>query len=47
MSDTPVPRDPGRDKDPRLAPSWPDLMDDPAYLASRAEDEDPGDPDQY
>jgi len=24
-------------------PSWPDWMDDPAYLAARADDEDPGD----
>ena len=46
MSETPVPQDPGRD-DPRLVPSWPDWMDDPAYLAARAEDEDPGDPDDY
>jgi len=46
MSETPVPQDPGRD-DPRLVPSWPDWMDDPAYLAARAEDEDPGDPDLY
>ena len=27
-------------------PAWPDWMDDPAYLALRAADEDPGDPDQ-
>jgi Domain of unknown function (DUF222) len=43
MSETPVPQDPGREEDPRLVPSWPGWMDDPAYLASRAEDEDPGD----
>jgi Domain of unknown function (DUF222) len=47
MSETPVPRDPGRDEDPPPVPSWPDWMDDPAYLASRAEDEDPGDPDLW
>jgi hypothetical protein len=46
MSETPVPQDPGREEDPRLVPSWPGWMDDPAYLASRAEDEDPGDLDQ-
>ena len=34
MSETPVPPDPGRD-DPRLVPSWPDWIDDPAYLAAR------------
>ena len=42
MSETPVPQDPGRDEDPLRVPSWPDWMDDPAYLAARAEDEDPG-----
>jgi len=42
MSETPVPQDPGQN-DPGLGPSWPAWMDDPAYLASRAEDEDPGD----
>ena len=46
MGETPVPQDPGRDG-PRLVPSWPDWMDDPACLAARAEDEDPGDPDEY
>jgi hypothetical protein len=25
-------------------PPWPDWMDDPAYLALRDDDEDPGDP---
>jgi len=43
MSETPVPRDPGRDGGPPRVPPWPDWMDDPAYLAVRAEDEDPGD----
>ena len=43
MSERPVPQDPGRDEDPCRVPSWPDWMDDPAYLAARAEDEDPGD----
>ena len=38
-----VPRDPGRDGDPSRVPSWPDWMDDPACLAARAGDEDPGD----
>jgi hypothetical protein len=47
MRDTPAPSDPGRDDDPSRVPSWPDWMDDPAYLASRAEDEDPGDLDEY
>jgi Domain of unknown function (DUF222) len=42
MPQTPAPRDPRRD-DPRRVPPWPDWMDDPAYLASRPEDEDPGD----
>jgi hypothetical protein len=41
MSETPIPQDPGRDEGP-----WPEWMDDPAYLASRAEDEDPGDLDE-
>jgi len=64
MSETPVPRDPGRDDEPpgvpagpgdrprlgspgwRLvpqSPDWPEWMDDGAH----AEDEDPGDPDEY
>jgi len=47
MSEAPVPRDPGQDEDPRPAPPWPAWMDDPAYLASRAGDEDPGDPHEY
>jgi hypothetical protein len=47
MHQGPVSQDPGRDEDPRLVPSWPAWMDDPAYLASRASDEDPGDPDLY
>ena len=37
MPPAPAPRDPGRD-DPRRVPPWPDWMDDPAYLAARAED---------
>ena len=45
MPPGPVPQDPGRDEDPRPVPPWPDWMDDPAYLAARAEGEDPGDPD--
>ena len=45
MPQEPVPPDPGRDGDPSRAPSWPEWMDDPAYLAMRAADEDPGDPD--
>ena len=43
MPPGPVPQDPGRDEDPRRVPSWPAWMDDPAYLAARAGDEDPGD----
>ena len=43
MHQEPVPQDPGRDEDPPRVPSWPDWMDDPAYLAARSEDEDPGD----
>jgi hypothetical protein len=63
MSETPVPRDPGRDESPsgmpagpgdhpalgspkwRLVPQSPDW--DEAYLAARADDEDPGDLDEY
>ena len=44
MPSIPVSRDPGRDEDPRPVPGWPEWMDDPAYLAVRAADEDPGDP---
>ena len=47
MHQGPVPQDPGRDGSPQRVPSWPAWMDDPAYLASRAEDEDPGDPDEH
>jgi hypothetical protein len=47
MHQGPVSQDRGRDEDPRLVPSWPAWTDDPAYLASRAWDEDPGDPDLY
>jgi hypothetical protein len=43
MHQEPVPPDPGRDGDPPRVPSWPEWMDDPAYLALRAADEDPGD----
>src|SRR5580692_2596700 len=43
MHQEPVPPDPGRDGDPSRVPSWPEWMDDPAYLALRAADEDPGD----
>src|ERR1700683_601174 len=43
MPPGPVPQDPGRDEDPRPVPPCPDWMDDPAYLAMRAADEDPGD----
>ena len=43
MSSGPVSQDPGRDEDPRPGPPWPDWMDDPAYLAMRAADTDPGD----
>ena len=63
MTQTPVPRDPGRDENPpgmpagpgdhpslgspdwQLVPSSPDW--DEAYLAAMADDEDPGDPDEY
>ena len=34
---------PRRDGDPSRVPSWPEWMDDPAYLGLRAADEDPGD----
>ena len=47
MSETPAPSSPRRDEDPPGAPSWPDWMDDPAYQAARAQDEDPGDLDEY
>jgi hypothetical protein len=43
MPSEPVPQNSGRDEDPRPVPPWPDWMDDPAYLAMRAGDEDPGD----
>jgi hypothetical protein len=46
MHQEPVPQDPGRDDDPARVPSWPDWMDDPAYLAARAADEDLGDLDE-
>ena len=47
MAPGPVPQDPGRDEDPRPVPPCPDWMDDPAYLAVRAADADPGDLDLY
>jgi Domain of unknown function (DUF222) len=43
MHQEPAPSSPGRDGDPLLVPSWPAWMDDPAYLACRTDDEDPGD----
>src|ERR1700684_465495 len=43
MPPGPVPQDPGRDEDPRPVPPCPDWMDDPAYLATRPTDGDPGD----
>src|SRR5580693_977559 len=46
MPQEPAPPDPGREGDPSRVPSWPEWMDDPAYLALRAVDEDPGDLDQ-
>lgn len=42
MPRAPVLPDPGRDDYSRPVPPWPDWMDDPAYLALRAADEDPG-----
>ena len=47
MHETPAPQDPGRDETPRPAAPWPDWMDDPACLAARAQDEYPGDLDEY
>jgi Domain of unknown function (DUF222) len=41
MHQEPVPPDPGRGEDPYCVPPWPAWMDDPAYLAGRAGDEDP------
>ncbi len=46
MPPQPIPQQPGRDKNPRPAASWPDWMDDPAYLALRAAGEDLDDPDR-
>jgi hypothetical protein len=40
MPQEPVSPDPGRDGDPSRVPSWPEWMDDPAYLTARAEDAD-------
>jgi Domain of unknown function (DUF222) len=45
MPPEPVPQQPGRDEEPRPAAGWPDWMDDPAYLALRAADEDLDNPD--
>src|ERR1700722_15371644 len=45
MPQGPAPADPDRDDNPGRVPPWPDWMDDPSYLALRASDEDPGDPD--
>ncbi|HJY57913.1 MAG TPA: hypothetical protein VJ418_16170, partial [Streptosporangiaceae bacterium] len=46
MHQQPVPPDPGDNDSPGPVPPWPEWMDDPAYLAGRAGDEDPGgDPD--
>jgi hypothetical protein len=42
MLQTPASPGPGRDDDSGRVPPWPDWMDDPAYLAARAADEDPG-----
>ena len=41
MHQAPVPPDPGENDRPRPVPPWPAWMDDPAYLAARAGDEDP------
>ena len=43
MHQQPVPPDPGDNDSPGPVPPWPEWMDDPAYLALRAADEDPGD----
>src|ERR1700723_2653000 len=43
MSGTLAPPGPGPDDTPGRVPPWPDWMDDPAYLALRVSDEDPGD----
>jgi hypothetical protein len=40
MPEAPAFPDPGGDDDSRPVPPWPDWMDDPAYLALRAEDDD-------
>jgi Domain of unknown function (DUF222) len=40
MHETPEPSGPG--PNPRPESGWPEWMDDPAYLAARFEDEDPG-----
>ena len=42
MHQQPVPPDPGDNDSPGPVPPWPEWMDDPAYLAGRASDEDPG-----
>jgi hypothetical protein len=46
MHPEPVPPDPGRDGDPSRVSSCPEWMDDPAYLAARAADEELGDLDE-
>jgi hypothetical protein len=46
MHQEPVPQDPGRDDDLSRVSSWSDWIDDPAYLAARAADEDLGDMDE-
>ena len=43
MHQQPVPPDPGDNDSPGPVPPWPAWMDDPAYLALRAADEDPAD----
>jgi hypothetical protein len=42
MHQEPVPPDPGDNDSPGPVPPWPAWMDDPAYLAGRPGDEDPG-----
>jgi Domain of unknown function (DUF222) len=44
MPPTPASPDPGPDDGPGAVPPWPEWMDDPAYLALRESQEDPGDP---
>ena len=42
MHQQPEPPDPGENDRPRPVSAWPEWMDDPAYLALRVGDEDPG-----